>query len=145
GSGNEETNLRNYVDRENLADRVIFSGFSDAIQDVMACFDIFVFPSRHEGLGISLIEAMACELPVISSDYSAAHEVVTDNTNALLFRNGDHNSLANAIDRLTASPDLATHLGRQARIEAVSRFSIHQTTREIENAYSSLMAAEWNQ
>ena len=85
--------------------------------------DAFVFPSRSEGLGKSLLEAMASELPAVVSDLPALRDVVADGVNALVAPVDDAKAFANAISRLIHSIELSKTLGQNARHTICSRFS----------------------
>lgn len=68
GEGRLKSNINNYVTQKNIGDRVSFLGIRDDIAKVMTAFDIFVFPSIFEGLGLVLVEAQAVGLRCIASD-----------------------------------------------------------------------------
>ena len=81
--------------------------------------DILVLPSIHEGSPNALLEAMSCGLPAIVSDASPGPlELVTDEITGLVFRAGDAEGLAGAIERLARSPHLRGQLGAEARQRA---------------------------
>ncbi len=85
---------------------------------------MLIFPSIcYEGLGYAPLEALALGVPVIASNLGAQAEVVEDGVNGLLFTPGNPRSLANAVVRLTSSPDLATTLARGARTSFAARYS----------------------
>jgi glycosyltransferase involved in cell wall biosynthesis len=67
-----------------LGDRVIRLGHRPDVADVLAAADVFAFPSRFEGLGGAVIEAMALGLPIVSTDLPAVREIVEEGRNALL-------------------------------------------------------------
>lgn len=83
----------------------------------------FVFPSRSEGLGKSLLEAMAVGLPCVISDLPAFKDVVRDGTDALVVPVDDADAMAHALERLIADPGLRQRLGRAARERILESFS----------------------
>lgn len=85
--------------------------------------DLFVFPSYSEGLGKSLLEAMACELPVIASDLPAIREVLKHEVNGLLVPVGSSKEIAMAIHEYLEDPQLQQHCGAKARQTVLERFS----------------------
>ena len=67
GQGEEERSLRNEAERLGLSGCVVFAGVQDSIQDWLSAFDLFLFPSRFEGMSVALIEAQANGVPVLAS------------------------------------------------------------------------------
>lgn len=85
--------------------------------------DFFVFPSYSEGLGKSLLEAMACELPVISSDLPAVREIIDHRVNGLLVPVGSSKGIALAIQEYLENPELQQRCGENARQTVLEHFS----------------------
>ena len=81
----------------------------------MRASDIFVMPSRYEGLSLAMIEAMACGLPIIASNGPGLKEFINDLQNGLLFPVDDHKALAKCILRLSEDEDLRINLSRGAK------------------------------
>nr|WP_300767196.1 glycosyltransferase [uncultured Acetatifactor sp.] len=79
GDGNELENVRTKATVLGIEDDVLFVGTSSTVSDYMQCFDIFLFPSLYEGLGIVSVEAQASGLPVIASKGIPESMKVTDN------------------------------------------------------------------
>ncbi|EST57243.1 hypothetical protein K151_3049 [Proteus hauseri ZMd44] len=80
GDGSERTNLAQIINNKNLSERVNLLGISNNCLNIMTTLgDIFVFPSLHEGLGMSTIEAQACGLPVICSSNVPKEVKLTNN------------------------------------------------------------------
>jgi glycosyltransferase involved in cell wall biosynthesis len=82
---------------------------------------VYLQPTRHEGFGAAILEAMACGAPVVSNPAGAVPEVVGDA--GLLLPDPEPPSLAAALDRLWTDPGAREALGRKARERAVERFS----------------------
>lgn len=85
--------------------------------------DLFVFPSSSEGLGKSLLEAMACQLPVIASRIPPFTEFIQDRVNGLLVELGSSKSVAMAIQEFLDNPALRDRCARSARKTVVRHFS----------------------
>ena len=83
GTGPDFDNVQNLVKEKNLQDKVIFLGKRTDVYDVMQAMDVFLFPSRFEGLGIVLIEAQATGLPCVVSTEVPKEAVVTDSVTFL--------------------------------------------------------------
>lgn len=117
------------VARLGLAGRVLFPGYvADAdLPALLSAALAFVFPSLYEGFGIPVLEAGACEVPVITSNTSSLPEVAGDA--ALLVDPHDVDAIAEAMYRLVTDPDLRAELIRRGR-ENVKRFSWEKCARE---------------
>jgi glycosyltransferase involved in cell wall biosynthesis len=95
--------------------------------------DAFCLPTLAEGLGVVLLEAMAAGLPVVSTRVMGVPEVVDDEATGLLVSPGRVDELADALERLAASPDLCERLGRHGRMRVDTEFALDAaTTRLIE-------------
>ncbi len=84
----------------NIDDIVHFPGKMTGIERLLKASDVFILPSRWEGLPITLLEAGALKLPVIASDTYGIREVISDGENGFLFRNEDPSDLASVIRNL---------------------------------------------
>jgi glycosyltransferase involved in cell wall biosynthesis len=105
--GNASESLREKVQEAGVADRVQFLGHRADVGDLMVAADVFVFPSLWEGLGGVLIEALALEVPIVSSDLAATREVVgEDGSSGILVPPGDVNALASTLADLLGDPEL---------------------------------------
>ncbi|MGF1618754.1 MAG: glycosyltransferase family 4 protein [Acidimicrobiia bacterium] len=104
--GNASESLQRKAEEGGIADRVRFLGHRADVGDLMAAADVFVFPSLWEGLGGVLIEALALEVPIVSSDLAATREVVGgDGSSGILVAPGDVDALASAIEGLLDDPE----------------------------------------
>ncbi len=112
GEGALRERLQTQARAAGLAERVVFTGFSSEVPRLLAAADVFVLPSRHEGLGMAAIEAMAAGLPVVASRVGGLPEVVVDGETGLLVPVGDAGALAAAIRRCAHDRDWAQALGR---------------------------------
>jgi len=106
----------------------------DTRQMLMA-MDLFVLPSLKEGLGLSLMEAMALGLPVIGSDVGGIKSLIRHGDNGLLVKPADSRGLSSAIIELLQDLPLAESLGRNARIFIAENFSQETMIEETERFY----------
>jgi len=118
GSGPLEHNLREYVMKNRLQERIIFYGVRNDIGRVLSSFDIFALPSYTEGLSNALLEAMASGRAIICSDIETNREVVTHCEEALLVDPYAAEELENAIRMLSASESLRNKIGRNAMLKS---------------------------
>ncbi len=100
--------------------------------------DVVVAPSRYEGFGIPLIEAMAAGRPVITTDVPASNEVVQHERTGLLVPYDDPDALAAAIIRLLRDPELAQRLGQQGRHVVESHYNAEYLAARLEEWYRAI-------
>lgn len=94
--------------------------------------DIFVFPSLMEGMPLTLLEAMASGMPVVTTWSSGMADVVDDGQNGLLVPPADAPALAKSIERLASSADLQKRLGRKAQ-ETMRRYTWQNIANQVEH------------
>jgi len=96
---------------------VHFSGHIEKAEMItqLQSADCFILPSYQEGLPLSLLEAAACRLPIITTPVGAISDVFTHQENALLQEPGDTKTLSTHIQQLISNPSLREELGQAAR------------------------------
>ena len=122
GRGAEESRLREAAARLSVAENVVFAGFQADVRPWMAACDLVVVPSVKEGFGLSAVEAMAMERPVIASRTGGLVEIIEDGQTGLLFAPADPAQLARSALRVLEDAELATAFGRAARRRAADMF-----------------------
>lgn len=100
--------------------------------------DLFVLPSIREGLSNSLLEAMACALPVVSTPVSGSEDIFATADIGILVDGSDAASLAGGLQRLFSDPNRRAGCAAEARRVALERFSLERVTRAIEALYRQL-------
>jgi len=116
GSGGQEQVLRDSVESLGLAERVTWHGYVRNPFPYYRQAQIFVLPSRNEGMPNALLEAMSCGMAVVISDASPGPlELVENGVNGIVVPVNDPVQLAQALERLAANPDLRTKLGMSAK------------------------------
>jgi glycosyltransferase involved in cell wall biosynthesis len=124
GSGSQREVLQEQVRRLDLESAVRLIG---SVEDPRALFwaiDIFVQPSIKEGLGVALLEAMACGLPAIASRAGGMAEVIEDRHNGRLVMVADASTLSQALKELIQSPARRAAIGTAARTRVAMNFSM---------------------
>jgi glycosyltransferase involved in cell wall biosynthesis len=118
---------------------VRFLGDRDDVAPFLDGADVFVLPSRAEGISNALLEAMAVGLPVVVSDVPGNTDVVEHEANGLVVQVDDPASLAAAVLRLLDEPDLRERLGREARRTVETTYSIGQVGARYVRLYRELV------
>jgi glycosyltransferase involved in cell wall biosynthesis len=104
--------------------QVIFAGMTHDVQDYMRAADVFVLPSRREGLPVALLEAMACGLPAVASRLAGSTDtIIDDGVNGFLVPAGDTTAFAAKLAELLSNDALAAALGSHARRMVIERFA----------------------
>jgi len=114
GDGPMRETLTRLVDRRGLADRVSFAGHVANVHDVWANSHVLLQPSRHEGLPLSLVEAMFCGRPVIATDVAGHAEVIADGITGFLARSATVADVADALERAWANRNDLSKMGQAA-------------------------------
>ena len=120
-----------------LARTVTFLGMRDDVPDLLAAADVFAFPSRWEGAGGTLIEAMAVETPIVTSDLPTLGQTVDDAT-AVLVRPGDASDLASGVLRVLGDPAAAAVRARAGRARFEAEFTIGAGARRMAELYGTV-------
>ena len=113
--GQERLRLQSLIQDLDIENYVKLIGLRNDIIGLMKAVDIFVIPSRYEGLSVAMIEAMACGLPIIASNGPGLKDFINDLQNGLLFHVDDHKALVECILRLAKDKNLRIQLSRGAR------------------------------
>jgi len=140
GTGPYEQRAKEMVSDLGIGDKVRFLGHSSEVARYYQTSDIFVLPSYAEGMPNSLLEAMACGLPVIASRIGGVVDVVEDGKSGILFEPGNVSELASAIVRLLRDDELRQRLGTEARKRIVENFSIEKVAEEYIELYEEIIA-----
>lgn len=140
GRGKERAYLEQLVTRWGLQREVVFMDFVSDVPNFLRSIDLFVLPSLNEGLGVSIIEAMAAGRPVVASGVGGIPELVQDRMTGLLVPPGDAQKLAEAIARLLSEPSLMETMGAVARKKVQRDLSMEQMADKNEDFYYELLA-----
>lgn len=114
GDGPERQRLEEMCRRLNICEDVRFLGKQDAIEELLAIADLFIIPSENESFGLAALEAMACEVPVISSDAGGLPELNIHGRSGCVLPVGDIEGMSTHAIKLLKDPDLLAHYKKQA-------------------------------
>jgi glycosyltransferase involved in cell wall biosynthesis len=134
--------LRDLADTLHIADRVRFLGHCDNVEDFMRAVDVVVHPSvEPEPFGLTLVEAMLQETPIVAADDGAAREILCDGALGVLVSPGDAGALASALLRIRSEPEQAAGMSRAARESAEKRFAADEMRQNVLTVINGVMAA----
>jgi glycosyltransferase involved in cell wall biosynthesis len=139
GSGPLEKKLKNQSRLLGIEENVRFCGFINNIGNYLAATDIFVFPSFQEGFPNSVLEAMACGLPVITTRIGGVMDMIKNEENGLLVEPGNVNQLADALKKLISDTEHASALGENALKTVRENYDINVIAKEYIDLYTGLM------
>ncbi len=94
GDGPERSNIEKVCRELQVCEKVTFLGKQEAIEEILSVCDLFILPSEEESFGLSALEAMACEVPVIATNVGGLPEVVIHNKTGFLSDVGDINTMS---------------------------------------------------
>jgi glycosyltransferase involved in cell wall biosynthesis len=124
GDGKEKNRYAEFCKINNIKN-VFFEGFiqQDALPAYYAACDVFVFPSKYDPWGLVLNEAMACKLPVISSDGAgAAYDLISNGQNGFVFKRGDSGQLADYFKDILDDEQKRINMGQKS-FEIIQNYS----------------------
>jgi glycosyltransferase involved in cell wall biosynthesis len=132
GDGPQMPALRSLANQLGIAGRVVFLGWQPREQ-LMKCYqqaNVFLFPSRHEGMPNAMLEAMASGLPVVASCIAGSEELVLDGKTGYLVRSEDIESLREALKKVIAGTALREQMGIASRQHAEANYSWESTAQQ---------------
>lgn len=136
GDGPEFQHLQQMTSELQIDASVSFLGVIPEPREYYQAADIFVLPSRAEGLSNALIEAMACGLPCVLSAVGGALDLIADRENGLLFESENHSQFASCLTDLICGVLDRNWMGNQARQVILDDLDVKTTARHLREIYS---------
>lgn len=121
-----------------IGERVRLLGDRSDVREVLAALDVFVLPSRTEGMSNALLEAMAMERPVVATAVGGTPEVIVAEATGLLVQPDDPEAMAGAVARLLGAPELAAEFGTAGRRRVEERYGVRAMVRRLEAIYAAV-------
>lgn len=139
GDGPSRDGLVRLAYELNIADRVVISHSVEDIRIPMAIMQIFVSPVLREGFGLSIAEAMAVGVPVVTTRSGGPEEIIEDGKCGFLVKPKDVEGIVRAVRSLLADPDLRARFSETGRARARERYDLKRVVREVEAVYAQVL------
>ena len=141
GDGPEKENLIELTKKLKISNKVLFLGFisHDKLNSLYNIADVYVLTSEQEGLSLSLLEALATTVPVISTNIVGNPEVIIHKETGLLFEPGNVDQLVNNLKYVLDNPDKAEIIGNNARKYIISNYSTNKIMKKLRNHFSYIL------
>jgi glycosyltransferase involved in cell wall biosynthesis len=138
GEGPEESTIREEIDSCGVGERLRMLGLRRDVPQLLAAADVFLLTSISEGIPVTLIEAMAARLPIVSTRVGGVGEVVVDGETGRLVESGDAAGIAAALVELSQARELRETMGNAGRSRAEAMFTQSQMTASYAAMYEEL-------
>lgn len=142
GTGSMEQKLKKLTADLGLTDRVVFAGYREDVYDIFQLMNVFVLSSRWEGLPMVLMEAMAQNVPVISTDVGGIRELVHHEETGFLIPSGNQSLLAEKMICCYEQREWAQKMARAGRELVINKCNVKNQVKKIENIYLSLLKGD---
>lgn len=139
GDGETRGDVERMVREYGLSERVLFLGRQERVPEFLRAMDVFVLPSKREGAPISVLEAMACGIPVVATDVGGVGEIIEDGVNGRVVPPQDHEALSDALCWLLDRPETMRRFAVSGPAEVRRRFSREALCRNYRTIYEQVM------
>jgi glycosyltransferase involved in cell wall biosynthesis len=141
GDGPDRLQLEQRAHDLGVTRDTIFLGYQEDVAPFYAAFDALVLPSSNEGTPVSVIEALAAELPVVATRVGGVPDVVRDGDDGFLVEAGATDDLADRLGRLARDPALRARMGKRGRERVLPRYAVERLVDDVDELYRSLLSA----
>ena len=139
GEGDQRESIEKEIQHRNVESNVVLAGNRNDIADLLAASDCFLMTSISEGIPLTIIEAMAARLPVISTAVGGIPEMITDGKSGFLSQAKDSASLASHLVRLSQDAALQKSVAEAGHVRAEESFSIQSMLSGYANMYQEMI------
>lgn len=137
GEGPLKEEYREIIEKSNLKNEVILTGFRKDVREICAVTDIFVFPSLQEGLPVALMEAMASGLPIVCSNIRGNTDLIEDGKGGYLVPPKDVEMFAERIEKMIINSEDTKKMA-EYNIDVMKKFCIQEIRQAMNNIYSNI-------
>jgi L-malate glycosyltransferase len=141
GEGPQEEELKQLVTELKIQNYVQFMGPipHEEVPKMLNTFDIYVALSNNEGFGVAVLEASACEVPVITSDVGGLPEVVRDGESGFLVPPNNAQQAADKIEILINNVEMRHRMGKEGRKFVLQKFEWENCVKKMETVYENIV------
>jgi len=136
GSGPLDDEIKRLARELDLSENVLFLGHRSDTAELYQLFDIFCLPSFSEGFPVSILEAMACKVPVVATNVSGSNEIIQSGINGILVPSNRPNRLAETLAMLVRSKKLRKSLGQKGFETVIREYSYGKWIKKYEKLFS---------
>lgn len=136
---NCEKDLQDFVKTVGLEKNVLFTGAVPNVPEYLQASDLFVFPTENDAFPSSIVEAMACGLPVVTTPVGAIKTIITDGETGVLIQPGNAEQLSQELGVMLSERALAYRLGQAARKSVQELYSTETVTEKYLSLFHSLL------
>ena len=138
GDGPERVRLERQCRESNMCDKITFLGKQDAVEEILSVGDLFLMPSETESFGLAALEAMACQVPVVSSNTGGLPEVNINGVTGFTCNVGDVDEMAKRGVEILQNDETLKQF-KQNALEQAKRFDIHVVCPVYEKYYEEVI------
>jgi glycosyltransferase involved in cell wall biosynthesis len=139
GGGPLEAALRRQAENAGLGKRILFTGYSGAVETLLPAFDLHLLLSRNEGFGIATIEAMACGVPAVGTDVPGTADILRGSRGGLLVPLADETAAAAEVAALLRDRPRRSEMARCARAEMEAGYADARLQKQVLDFYRGLL------
>ena len=143
GDGPERSNIEKVCRELHVCDKVTYLGKQEAIEEILSICDLFILPSESESFGLSALEAMACEVPVISTNTGGLPEVNINGKTGFLSDIGNYEEMAENALSLLSNNDLLIEFRKNA-LEQAMKFDLNVVLNQYVEVYEEMIDSHYN-
>jgi len=139
GDGPLKNHSKKLIEKLNISQNFIFTGYKKDILKILSIFNIFVLPSLREGLPRSIMEAMLMEIPAVATNIRGCREEVVNGETGLLIPIKNPDALADAIIKILSNPKMAKKMGEAGKKRVIEKFDEKMVLKKELKIYQELI------
>jgi glycosyltransferase involved in cell wall biosynthesis len=141
GDGPDRDSLERYAHEVGVVKRCLFLGYQDDVARFYSAIDALLLPSVNEGTPVSVIEALAAEVPAVATRVGGTPDVIRDGVDGFLVEAGDAAALSDRLTELALDPARRATMGAHGRERVLGRYAVERLVDDIDRLYRSLLDA----
>lgn len=139
GDGPERSHIESLARQSDAKKDIVFLGRQEEVEDIMAISDLFLLPSEYESFGLVALEAMAAEVPVISTNVGGLPEINIEGVTGFLSNVGDVDNMADNIIKILSDENLLKTMKKNA-LKQANKFDIENIVPQYVDLYNRMLA-----